>query len=180
MQQPLTVWAVGGADAKRLREERLARAGAAQARALAISLPWRQMMRAWSLQRRGSAVVACLLLRNHQKRQVKLWTMSMRIQNQDTSRRAASRRASARVRTASVCFGAPQLVGAGAAHCAWDSVRQGLCLAFSSRCLYLMQFTRRIWSDCSAAQIKRSTCESFSSAHFRFLSVILFFFISSL
>ena len=40
MQQPLTVWAVGGADAKRLREERLARAGAAQAKALAIGLPW--------------------------------------------------------------------------------------------------------------------------------------------
>ena len=40
MQQPLTVWAVSGADAKRLREERLARAGAAQAEALAIGLPW--------------------------------------------------------------------------------------------------------------------------------------------
>ena len=40
MQQPLTVWAVSGADAKRLREERLARAGAAQAKALAIGLPW--------------------------------------------------------------------------------------------------------------------------------------------
>ena len=40
MQQPLTVWAVSGADAKRLREERLARAGAAQAKALAIGLPF--------------------------------------------------------------------------------------------------------------------------------------------
>ena len=40
MQQPLTVWAVSGAGAKRLREERLARAGAAQAKALAIGLPW--------------------------------------------------------------------------------------------------------------------------------------------
>ena len=36
------MWAVGGADAQRLREERLARAGAAQARALAIGLPWPQ------------------------------------------------------------------------------------------------------------------------------------------
>ena len=45
MQQPLTVWAVGGADAKRVREERLARAGAAQARALAIGLPWPQPTR---------------------------------------------------------------------------------------------------------------------------------------
>ena len=42
MQQPLTVWAVGGADAKRLREEGLTRAGAAQAKALAIGLPWPQ------------------------------------------------------------------------------------------------------------------------------------------
>ena len=42
MPQPLTVWVAGGADAKRLREERLARAGAAQARALAIGLPWPQ------------------------------------------------------------------------------------------------------------------------------------------
>ena len=40
MQQPLTVWAVGGADARRLRQERLARAGEAQAKALAIGLPW--------------------------------------------------------------------------------------------------------------------------------------------
>ena len=40
MQQPLAVWAVSGAGAKRLREERLARAGGAQAKALAIGLPW--------------------------------------------------------------------------------------------------------------------------------------------
>ena len=40
MQQPLTVWAVSGADAKRIREERLARAGAALTKALAIGLPW--------------------------------------------------------------------------------------------------------------------------------------------
>ena len=38
------------------------------------------------------------------------------------------RRASARVRTTSSCFGAPQLVGAGAVHRAQDSVRQGLFL----------------------------------------------------
>ena len=31
-----------------------------------------------------------------------------------------------------------------------------------------------------AAQIKRSACESFSSAQFRFLSVVLFFFVSAL
>ena len=34
------MWAVSGAGAKRLREERLARAGAAGAKALAIGLPW--------------------------------------------------------------------------------------------------------------------------------------------
>ena len=38
------------------------------------------------------------------------------------------RRASARVRTASSCFGAPQLLGAGAVHRALESVRQGLFL----------------------------------------------------
>ena len=38
------------------------------------------------------------------------------------------RRASARVRTTSPCFGAPQLVGAGAVHRAQDSVRQELFL----------------------------------------------------
>ena len=43
MLQPLTVLAVGGADAKRLREERLVRAGAAQVKALAIGLPWPQL-----------------------------------------------------------------------------------------------------------------------------------------
>ena len=37
MQQPLTVWAVSGAGAKRLREERLARAGAAQANRSAMA-----------------------------------------------------------------------------------------------------------------------------------------------
>ena len=40
MQQPLTVWAVNGDDARRLRQERLARADTAKAKALAIGLPW--------------------------------------------------------------------------------------------------------------------------------------------
>ena len=39
MQQPLRVWAVSGAASHRLREERLARAGAAEAKALAFGLP---------------------------------------------------------------------------------------------------------------------------------------------
>ena len=91
MQQPLTVWAVSGADAKRLREERLARAGAAQAKALAIGLQgagrpsarkhWHDVQNAsiiagdevpaWRFQRGGSAGMACRLLRHRQQRQVK-------------------------------------------------------------------------------------------------------------
>ena len=104
------MWAVGGADAKRLREERLARAGAAQAKALAIGLPWPQAgtmrwegplargagtaywthvgrcgcqtMRARSLQRGGGAAYGL----SPPVAPVKLGSMSMPIQNQDTSR----------------------------------------------------------------------------------------------
>ena len=39
-----------------------------------------QTMWAWSLQRGGSAGMACRLLRHRQQRQVKLWTMSMHMQ----------------------------------------------------------------------------------------------------
>ena len=115
MQQPLTLWAVSGAGAKRLREEPLARAGAAQAKALAIGLPWPKPAKrgkAFCQEAHWHDVLYASIIagdelpddvgleppawwkrgdglsppEHRQQRQVKLLTMSMRIKNQDTSR----------------------------------------------------------------------------------------------